>query len=534
MGQLASSDQPLQPASASPGCAHAASTAAYLGVPAIAGRPIEAENFDNGGPGVGYFVGGVVQNHVYRESDVAVQAGGSNGYNVGHTSAGQWLAYTINAPASGNYVFSATVACPSSGAQFHASFDGADLTGMLDVPKTGDWFDWNTVVSHPFTLSAGTHVMRLCIDRNAADCAAAGNFDTLFVTPVRSGISLSWTPAADAPVARFEGVGRVVHGKLYTFGGYSSVVPYAVSNRASVYDPATQKWGDLGVMPIPETHCGVAVDEAQGRIVFLGGRRGAYPGRATSEAWQYTVAGNRWTRLAPLPEKLSAGSAEFLDGQIHYLGGNHGQDRATDYDTHYVLDAHDAAWHTAAPLPFPRDHFSTVVIGKKIYVFGGEIGHDARHRQQTDVTLYDPATDSWRPLAAMPIGKSHAEYSTFLLNGRVVIAGGQVDNFQATNNVEEYDPATNTWAMLPQLPKPLEGVIVQPLGDQLFLTGGYIGSNSVATVASYSSNPFTGPPNVSSAAAHSNLPLGFGMLIALSGLLAVVGVRRRRSSRWKN
>jgi len=501
----------------------------------VAGRPIKAENFDEGGPGVGYSVGTAVRTGIYRDSDVGVQVGGSNGYNVGHTAAGGWLAYTINAPLTGDYVFSATVACPSPGAQFHVSFDGVGLTGAMAVPKTGNWFDWNTVTSHPFRLSAGIHVMRLHIDRNASDCAAAGNFDTLFVTPVRPGISLSWTPAADAPAARFEGVGRVVRGKLYTFGGYTSVVPYAVSNRASVYDPATGKWTDLGVMPIPETHCGVAVDEAQGRILFLGGRRGAYPGTATSEAWQYNIASNAWTRSTPLPDPLSAGSAEFLNGQIHYMGGNRGQDRATDYDVHYVLGPGEVQWHKAAPLPFPRDHFSTAVLGGKIYIFGGEIGHDAHHRQQADASAYDPATDSWATLAAMPIGKSHAESSTFVLNGRVVIAGGQIDNFQATGNVVEYDPASNTWDMLPTLPKPLEGTIVQPLGDRLFVTGGYIGANSVATVASYTSNPFMGMPNSTvGVASHLTWPVGFGMMMTLCGLTVLAARHRRRVGRSRN
>src|SRR6185437_3020752 len=175
---------------------------------------------------------------------------------------------------------------------------------------------------------------------------------------------------------------------------------------------------------------------------------------------------------APLPEPLSAGAAESLNGQIHYVGGNRGQDRTADYDLHLVLSPGETQWRQAAPLPAPRDHCSAAALGGKLCVFGGEVGHDAHHRQQTSAWAYDPATDSWATLAAMPIGKSHAESSTFVLNGRVILAGGQVDNWLATANVVEYDPATNTWAMLPPLPKPLEGVIVQPLGGRLFVTGG--------------------------------------------------------------
>lgn len=374
----------------------AAAGTGYRGMPEVAGRPIEAEDFDNGGAGNSYSVGVPDHSGTYRQSDVCILAGGSNGYCVGHLAVGDWLAYTIHAPLSGNYVFSATVVSPGAGAQFHVSFDGVDRTGAIQIPKTRDKLDWNTVESHPFWLVAGDHVMRLQIDRNATGCAIAGNFDTLFVTPLRPGVTLWWKAAADAPAARFEGVGRVVGGKLYTFGGFTSVVPYGVTNRASVYDPAAGNWTDLGEAPIPETHCGVAVDEANHRIVFLGGRRGTYPGVATDEVWQYDIAANAWTRLGPLPEPLSAGVADYVNGQIHYMGGNRGENRTADYDLHYVLDRGSTTWRKAALLPFRGDHFSSIVLGGKLYLFGGEVRHDTLHRQQTNSFAYDPVADTWR------------------------------------------------------------------------------------------------------------------------------------------
>ena len=506
---------------------------AFPGQTPEAGRPIEAENFDNGGPGVGYFVPAAVRTGLYRDTGIGIQPGGSNGYHVGHTVAGEWLAYSINIPSTGDYVFSATAACRKAGAQVHVSFDDIDLTGPIAVPKTADWFDWNTIVSHPFFLRAGIRMMRLHFDRNADDISSAGNFDTLFVTPVRPGISLKWRPAPAAPAPCFEGVGRVVRGKLYTFGGFTSVVPYGVSNRASVYDPATSKWTDLGVMPIPETHCGVAVDDERGRIWFVGGRRGTYPGSAVSEVWLYNVATNTWTRDNPLPGPLSAGVAEFLKGEIHYLGGNWGQDRVTDYHLHYVRRPGEASWRKAALLPSERDHPSAAAFGGRLYVFGGEVGHDGFHRQQTTTWAYDPATDAWRRLANMPVARSHAESSTFVLNNRIIVAGGQIDNFLATSKVLEYDPAADKWDILPDLPLPLEGVIVQPMGGRLFVTGGYVGFNSVATAASFSSNPFTGFPNSTAGYAAHNLvlPLAFGMMMTMSGLFAVLAAKRHRRTR---
>ena len=160
----------------------------YLGAPFVAGRAIEAENFDDGGEGVGYCISTRVHCQTYRRTDVDIQAGGSNGYHVVCPAVGDWLAYTIDAPASGEYVFSATVSCLNSGAHFLVAIDGVDLTGVIEIPKTHDVNDWNTITSHPFHLSAGVHVMRLTIDHYASGNSAPGNFDTLFVTPVRPGL----------------------------------------------------------------------------------------------------------------------------------------------------------------------------------------------------------------------------------------------------------------------------------------------------------------------------------------------------------
>ena len=458
----------------------------FHGAPSLAGRPIEAEDFDLGGDGVAYHdsttanLGGG-----YRNTGVDVQSGGSNGFNVGYTQAGEWLQYTITTPQADDYVFTARVASQGAGGKFHVSFDGANLTGTLAIPNTGTWDTFATVASGKFHLSAGTHVMRIWVDSNSPVYKAAGNFDTFFVTPIAPGSTVLWTPGPASPAARFEGYGRVVNGKLYTFGGYTNVDPFGATNQAAVYDPTTNSWTSLGTMPIPETHCGVAVDEADGLIFFVGGLRGLYPGDSTTDVWQYNTATNVWSRLPSLPEPLSAGTADFVDGQIDYFGGNRGQDRVTDYPLHYVLTLGDTSWHTAAPMPAGRDHVASAVLNGRIYLMGGEVGHDTLHQQQIATWCYDPASDTWTTLAAMPVGKSHAESSTFVYNGAIYVAGGQGDNFKASDTFLRYDPASDTWSQLPPLPVPLEGTIVQPLGDKLVVTCGYIGNFGAASTRTW-------------------------------------------------
>src|SRR4029077_2267124 len=85
----------------------------------------------------------------------------------------------------------------------------------------------------------------------------------------------------------------------------------------------------------------------------------------------------------------------------------------------------------------------------------------------------------------MPVGKSHAESSTFVYNGAIYVAGGQADNFKASDTFLRYDPASDTWSQLPPLPVPLEGTIVRPLGDKLIVTCGYIGNFGAASTRTW-------------------------------------------------
>src|SRR5437868_13672015 len=84
--------------------AHAqAVSSPFHGVPLQVPGTIQAEDFDEGGEGIGYHdLTAYNEGGAYRATDVDVQpttdAGG--GYNVGWVSAGEWLAYTINVGAT--------------------------------------------------------------------------------------------------------------------------------------------------------------------------------------------------------------------------------------------------------------------------------------------------------------------------------------------------------------------------------------------------------------------------------------------------
>ena len=466
----------------------------FHGVPFTPGQLIQAEDFDLGGEGVAYHdttpgnAGGS-----YRPSEsVDIEAGGT-GLVVGSTIKGEWLNYTVSIPSSSTYTVEARIAIQSAGAGIHFSFDGSISSPTVVLPNTKAWDQWQTITSAPMNLSAGIHVLHVSLDNNANTLKSTGNYDWFEVSPTDGPSSFNWTQGVQSPARRFEGYGRVVNGKLYAFGGYTSITPFGVGNTVDGFNPTTNKWTHLGTMPAAETHSGVAVDDSTGDIYFVGGLRGNYPGVATSDVYRYETTTNRWTQLPSLPFAMAAGNAQIVNGVLHYFGGIESSSRDIDYSNHYEISLSDlnsgtGQWTTAAPIPTPRDHFTSAVVNGKIYLMGGEIGHDALHEQQSETDVYDPTTDSWTRLADMPVPKSHDESGTFIVNGKIVLAGGQVDDFQSTNNISEYDPATNQWYILAPLPNTLAGTIAQKIGSKFYVISGYDGRSGIATMQTFVGN----------------------------------------------
>jgi N-acetylneuraminic acid mutarotase len=337
---------------------------------------------------------------------------------------------------------------------------GANVTSFVDTP-----------------LRAGTPYWYRVRAFNAAGSAAASNQDGAR-TFDSSGSSIVWEEIAPSPIQRAEALTATMDNKLYVFGGFNGNNGPVV--RSDVYDPVTDEWTRIADLPRRLTHAGVAVD---GRYVyFAGGYIGTGPGFqqqfGTEEVWRYHVDLQVWTRMPDLPAPLASGGLVALGRELHYFSGND-SDRE-DVPVHYVLNLDNpTSWSTAAALPSGRSHMGYLALGGKIYALGGQFGNDEELQTTNLVDVWDPASPSvWIPRASMPARISHVSSSTFVLNDRIVIAGGETDHGDATSSVLSYDPLSNTWSALTSLPaerfsgvaRAIEGVLYFTTGSNTFTT----------------------------------------------------------------
>jgi subtilisin family serine protease len=169
----------------------------FGGSPAAIPGVIEAENFDEGGEGIGYHdlttanTGGK-----YRQTGVDIEAASDagGGFSLGYAAAGEWLRYSVSVAAAGVYTLEARVASQGTGGTLHVEVDGVDVTGPMAVPSTGGWQTWRPMVVAGIPLTAGLHALRLVVDANGPS-GYAGNLNYLRWLPFTPAAPFGGTPA---------------------------------------------------------------------------------------------------------------------------------------------------------------------------------------------------------------------------------------------------------------------------------------------------------------------------------------------------
>ncbi|MBK8492992.1 MAG: carbohydrate-binding protein [Saprospirales bacterium] len=104
----------------------------------------------------------------YRNDGVDIEATNdnvnSNGYNVGWIATGEWMQYSVDVAESALYDVHVRVAANGSDGKFHFGIGDADVSQVSNVPNTGSWTTWQTVVVPNVVLDASDKKLRFYAD----------------------------------------------------------------------------------------------------------------------------------------------------------------------------------------------------------------------------------------------------------------------------------------------------------------------------------------------------------------------------------
>ncbi|WP_326562335.1 S8 family serine peptidase [Micromonospora sp. NBC_01796] len=249
----------------------------------------------------------------------------------------------------------------------------------------------------------------------------------------------SWSRIADLPAPVYDNAAALVGGKVYSVGG--GTTDREEKREAYVYDPATDAWQTLPDMP--HSRYKPAAAAVDGKLYVFGGWT---PDGGTEPAVDvFDPATGAWQTLPGVgnPAARAAGTASVIEGQVYLVGG------CLDFLCNASTDvvAFDPAGNTfrvKAAYPHEVAWQSCGAIGVRVYCAGG-FSHESGY---TDGYAYAPDTDTWSPIADLPIDLWGSQYS--VAGGRLVLAGGVIDEGQTlTNRTIGYDPAANAWQDLP-------------------------------------------------------------------------------------
>jgi len=214
-------------------------------------------------------------------------------------------------------------------------------------------------------------------------------------------------------------------------------------------------------MDIPLSFVFPVVVELNGNIHVMGGGTN---GVATDLHVRYTPSTDSWDTLLSVPYRAQQPAGAVVNGKIHYCGGGF-PTSGQRLDLHFFYDPDSNAWFPAANLPVAVAIHKCVELDGKLYVFSG----------QPDKTLcesYDPVSDSWTQLNALP--DMNFWYGIIVNAGNNIYRFGGGGYTAPTSAAHQYDKVNDTWTSIPSLPMPLHGSAGACVGDSLiWILGGY-------------------------------------------------------------
>lgn len=223
----------------------------YKEIISIPGK-IEAEDYDKGGNGFGYYdTDNKNETGKYRNDGVDIEAGGT-GYAIGHTTTDEWLKYTIKVEKDGKYDIYANASNGSTDIEFNLELDGKSLCTLSGSGNGGnDWDTYKLISKKSVTLTAGEHTLK--VKYGTMYC----NLDYIEIVPEGEGGGIDNPETPETP----ETPGTTASGSFFDENG-AYFGPECESD-------GTQKSGAFytGVYPSPfKTYLGKSDEEIQGKL----------------------------------------------------------------------------------------------------------------------------------------------------------------------------------------------------------------------------------------------------------------------------
>ena len=338
---------------------------------------------------------------------------------------------------------------------YHYRVISRDPSGTQGV--SGD-FTFTTAAATPIGATQGQWAPLMTWPVEATNMILLYTGEILMWEPWELPTSVSarlWNPTTQAftsvpsPTPLFcSAAATMADGRVIVVGGHSADDTGIKS--VVIFDPATRQWSRAADLKLARWY-GAVVPLSDGRILALGGL--VTVGIPADPPEIYDPATNTWTLLAGA--RLTAVGGAYPDGDylypLSYLlpDGRVVVSTASDGKS-WVLDVAAQTWTSFGPSPALGGSTAQLAPGKIIASGGGipPLGANTPVKANTWVVDMNQSTPTWRPVGAMANGRFQHNLVT-LPDGAVLSVGG-ADRYDLSASTgvlaaELWNPATETW-----------------------------------------------------------------------------------------
>lgn len=288
---------------------------------------------------------------------------------------------------------------------------------------------------------------------------------------------------AEMPTARTSAMCFAVEGKAYVLGGRDSIGWR--HNDLWQYDPACDRWAQLGATPLRKRVNGIACTVGERVYTGLG-----FDGVVLEDSsylqdfWCYHPTDNSWERLADCPSKETVGAVCFSDGATIYVA--YGNQRYFERNV-WAYDIAENRWRQLRDETSRSSNNPPRVLSATGASCGGRhyLG-TGYHKHSLDFwaeMLPGEEEVSWRMCKELP-GKGRnsaccagSEKYIYVAGGRYF--GGSVTDGLLQDDILRYDPASDSWAQCCHMPTGAENMVAFRIGEAVYFGLGNDKDNNI-------------------------------------------------------
>lgn len=228
------------------------------------------------------------------------------------------------------------------------------------------------------------------------------------------------TPVRDASAV-------VVGGKIYVPGGETA--DGTLTSVLEVYDPLTDKWSELQLLPVPLSR--YALTALEGTLFLFGGWDGK---QSVNTVLSYNPATDTWKERTGFSFPRSDAQAAVLGDKIFLAGGMDGTNPVRQIEVYSPAQDEPTgnAWSKQIELPADMKFLGSQNLSGSLFVFGQD------GKGQLDLMQFTPQNNSWFTYSEVPPEGLLSGSKIIGMGGDVFFFGGKEKDDSYSDRVQKY------------------------------------------------------------------------------------------------